>query len=312
MNYSSTEYIGILPGFASLALAAIVLLCLSTLLMAILTSVESQPRQEHSAMQVEFYVPQPVEQSPMVTEIVEDVPPVLDIVESPPEIEPAPIQELTPMSAPEPEPMLEPEPIPTPELELISKLEPTPVPAPKPLLKPVVKPAAIKQKQIIKTVELPPEAFLLIDDPIVPHQKTPAPPASKKPLTQKPPNTQSKQTAKIKMPAGQQSTTQQDRVQLAPAKPANFDAYLASLYQQIQKSRKYPARARRRGISGMVAVRFCVNHQGKAENIEVDDKGLTDLGRAALRLLESQIFAAPPPGWDTNSVIEFEINYSLR
>ncbi|HAE37777.1 MAG TPA: hypothetical protein DCG57_03960, partial [Candidatus Riflebacteria bacterium] len=107
-------------------------------------------------------------------------------------------------------------------------------------------------------------------------------------------------------------STANSATSMAPASAKDFSGYLLKIYRQLERSRKYPTSARRRGISGKVAVAFSINSEGKAVGAAVTNRAPRELSAAALELVASQRFELPPEGWNNASRIEMQINYSLR
>lgn len=214
------------------------------------------------------------------------------VTEPEPVIEEMPVIETQPISQPEaiePEPIIEtiptiPEPVKALPEVIKRKVEPIKA---KPRVKPVKKP----QKQIISPV------------PTVAVETVPA----AKPL----------QTNNREPIAQRQAATPAQATTIATAlpvaaSPKDFSGYLQKIYHQLEHSKKYPASARRRGITGKVAVAFSINSEGKAIGATVTSKSPRELADAASNLVSSQRFASPPDGWSTDSRIEMQINYSLR
>jgi len=92
----------------------------------------------------------------------------------------------------------------------------------------------------------------------------------------------------------------------------DFSSYLRKVYRQLEKNKKYPNNARRRGITGKVAIAFSINDAGKATGAAVIGKSPRELAEAALKLVTTQKFAKPPEDWNNASRVEMQINYSLK
>lgn len=92
----------------------------------------------------------------------------------------------------------------------------------------------------------------------------------------------------------------------------DFSSYLQKIYRIIEKNKRYPNEARRRGLKGKVLVSFSINAEGKATDATAQNTVAPELQQAALKLLASQKFPHPPPDWNTQARISMTINYSLR
>ncbi|HNX74189.1 MAG TPA: TonB family protein [Candidatus Rifleibacterium sp.] len=104
--------------------------------------------------------------------------------------------------------------------------------------------------------------------------------------------------------------------ELAAATPVlpqkDFSSYLQKIYRIIEKNKRYPTDARKRGLHGKVLVSFSINSEGKATDATAQDTVAPELQQATLKLLLGQKFPQPPPDWNTRSRINMTINYSIR
>jgi protein TonB len=95
------------------------------------------------------------------------------------------------------------------------------------------------------------------------------------------------------------------------AKP-DFSPWFKRVFQEIERQKKYPSRARRRNIQGQVLARFRVNKFGKPIDISIKNKPAKQLARAATELLQKIRLPHPPAEWNTEGFIEIPIIYKLR
>ena len=234
-------------------------------------------------------IPPPPEETVTAVETIEPLaepePPVVQTV-------------VEPESVIEPEPIVEPKPVIEPEPVIEQKaVEPEPVIEPKPVVAPV-KPQTVK-----------PEPRVIKPRPAV------------RPVAKAPPANPQPQAAVQPIVAAPVSRPVVNRPVVAP-KPAapvavpvpakDFSGYLQKIYRQLERGKKYPDRARRRGITGKVTVAFSISEDGRANGATVVGKAPPELAEAALKLVASQRFASPPEGWNSASRIEMQINYTLR
>jgi protein TonB len=90
------------------------------------------------------------------------------------------------------------------------------------------------------------------------------------------------------------------------------EAYLAKLLAHIERHKRYPRVARRRGLEGRVAVSFLLTGGGQVENLRTEG-GYALLGRAAEAAIhESLPLPAPPEGMELPLSIDFGMVFSLR
>ena len=73
-------------------------------------------------------------------------------------------------------------------------------------------------------------------------------------------------------------------------------AYLAELRAWLERHKRYPPRARQRGVEGVAVVRFRIDSEGRVlESTLQSRSGDRDLDREALRMLKrAEPFPVPP------------------
>ena len=101
----------------------------------------------------------------------------------------------------------------------------------------------------------------------------------------------------------------------SPAGPApnnEIAAYLQLVRRRLEAGKTYPANARRRGLSGIVTLRFRIDDGGSVSDQTTAGTAPTELHAAALTLIRNRRFPAPPKGWNTAALLEVPIRYSLR
>jgi len=245
-------------------------------------------------------------------------PPVLRLIRLSKAVLPPPPEEVVPAIETKPaEPLPEPEP---PVVQTV--VEPVPVVEPEPVIEPVVEPEPAIEEKIVE-----PEPVI---EPVKPKPQAikPKPRVSKprpvvKPVTKAPPA--APQLRPVTQPlAATPAPTRQPVVSkpavaaatttpvAAPSSVQDFSSYLHKIYRQLERNKKYPVSARRRGITGKVTVAFSISKEGRAIDAKVVGKAPRELSGAALKLVESQRFTSPPEGWNSASRIEMQINYTLR
>jgi len=80
--------------------------------------------------------------------------------------------------------------------------------------------------------------------------------------------------------------------------------------QLIQENLSYPISARRKGISGLVVVKFCLSVDAKVSNIKIVESSSEVLSRAAIKTIEDLSEKFPKPDKEVN--LSVPINYSLN
>ena len=80
--------------------------------------------------------------------------------------------------------------------------------------------------------------------------------------------------------------------------------------QLIQENLSYPISARRKGITGLVVVKFCLSVDAKVSNIKVVESSSEVLSRAAIKTIEDLSGKLPKPNKEVN--LNVPINYSLN
>jgi protein TonB len=246
-------------------------------------------------------------------------PPVLRLISLSKTVLPPPPEEVVPIVEPA-EPLVEPEP-----QAVQAVVEPVPVPEPEPVIEPVIEPEPVVEQKAVE-----PEPVIApkpVAEPAKPKTIKPKPRVNKpipavKPVAKAPADPQPQPVAQpvVAAPATvRQPVVGKPAVTAAPAAPVavpapakDFSSYLQKIYRQLERGKKYPDRARRRGIAGKVTVAFSISGDGRAVGATIVGKAPGDLADAALKLVESQKFASPPEGWNSASRIEMQINYTLR
>jgi protein TonB len=80
--------------------------------------------------------------------------------------------------------------------------------------------------------------------------------------------------------------------------------------QLIQENLSYPISARRKGVTGLVVVKFCLSVDAKVSNIRVVESSSEVLSRAAIKTIEDLSEKFPKPNREVN--LSVPINYSLN
>jgi protein TonB len=88
--------------------------------------------------------------------------------------------------------------------------------------------------------------------------------------------------------------------------------YLKRIFTIIARNKKYPSRARRRGIEGIVVVVFSISKNGKVVDLRITNKANQQLKKAAMETVKKGRFPFPPDTWDPSFQIEIPIKYSLK
>lgn len=90
------------------------------------------------------------------------------------------------------------------------------------------------------------------------------------------------------------------------------EAYLARLLAHIERHKRYPRVARRRGLEGRVEVSFLLTRGGSVKDLRTDGAHAL-LGRAAeAAIRESLPLPVPPAGMELPLAIDFGMVFSLR
>ena len=192
---------------------------------------------------------------------------VLDLSAAPPLPEPSPEPVIKPESKiiPKAEPAVRPPPTSQPRLQ--PRPRPVPIvetpPKPTPVVEPEPQPSVVNQPVIEATEPVSPQPSVAADSTSQPV----SPPA-------------------VATPANE-----------ARQRQANA-SYSQILNAALSREFKYPRRARRRNISGVVVLAFSVDQQGNLANARiVKSSGHDVLDQDALKLLEKAApFTPPPPG----------------
>ncbi len=242
-------------------------------------------------------------------------PPVLRLISLSKTVIPPPPEEAVPAVEPAQQ-LVKPEP-----QVVQAVVEPVPISAPEPVIEPVIEPEpVIEQKAVEPEPVIAPKP---VAEPAKPKTIKPKPRPAVKPVTKAPPaapQTKPATTPIVATPVpARQTTANKPAVAAAPAAPVaapvpaqDFSGYLQKIYRQLERGKKYPDRARRRGITGKVTIAFSISKDGRARDATIVGKAPPELAEAALKLVASQRFASPPEGWNSTSRIEMQINYTLR
>jgi len=118
-----------------------------------------------------------------------------------------------------------------------------------------------------------------------------------------PKKTEQKIQDKIAEPKNLQSRT-------ADAKEEYLKVNTQKISELIRDNLYYPMAARKRGITGMVSVKFTLCKDGKVNDIEITDSSSDILSRAALKTIEELSGKFPKPG--VNITLTLPIEYNLR
>lgn len=184
-----------------------------------------------------------------------------------------------------------------------------PSPPPKPRVR---KPAPRVVPQPVR--QAAPLPVPLIEKPVEP---LPEPNRNDAPLSD-PLDTMRRSSSGKPAPADPPETTSQDgaaNVSPGTSRPVQGNeiaAYLQLVRRRLEAAKTYPANARRRGLSGIVILRFRIDAGGSASGQATVGTAPTELHAAALTLIRSRRFPAPPKGWNTAALLEVPIRYSLR
>lgn len=94
---------------------------------------------------------------------------------------------------------------------------------------------------------------------------------------------------------------------------ADLLTYRARLQAHLAQYRIYPDTARASGASGVVQVRFLIDHQGRLIDVWIErSSGMADLDREALASIgRAQPLPTPPSNWPDRLDISLPIKFSL-
>lgn len=108
------------------------------------------------------------------------------------------------------------------------------------------------------------------------------------------------------------NVVQKEEVQQKPEAPQEKYTQLNTqkIAQLIQENLFYPISARRKGISGLVVIKFSLNIDAKISNIEIVESSSEVLSRAAIQTIEELSGKFPKPEKEVN--LSIPINYSLN
>ncbi|MBU1108527.1 MAG: TonB family protein [Candidatus Riflebacteria bacterium] len=208
---------------------------------------------------------------------------------------------------PEPEPVI-PEPILPTQPEPVKPEPVKPQPA---IVKPKISPPPVVKKTPPKPKKPSPKKPMtkVVEAPPTPKLSDISQEPTKQPVA-----TKSKSTvqSKVALPAAKVPATGSNAITTPVIPQKDFHQYLQKIYRLIEKNKRYPANARRRGITGKVLVSFSISADGRANNVTAKDTMAPELREAALKLLASQRFPKPPIDWNQQAKIDLTINYSLK
>ncbi len=88
--------------------------------------------------------------------------------------------------------------------------------------------------------------------------------------------------------------------------------YLSKVMKIFEKNKVYPSNARAMHIEGKIIVSFCIDKDGKTNNVSAKTKNPKILATAAEELVRNSRLPAPPSHWDVSAKIELPITYKLR
>ncbi len=247
-------------------------------------------------------------------------PPVLRLISLSKTVIPPPPEEAVPAVEPAQQ-LVKPEP-----QVVQAVVEPVPISAPEPVIEPVIEPEPVIEQKVVEpepVIESKPVLEKVKPQKIKPQPRIREPrptvkPVAKAPLIESRPQSIAQPIIATPAPVNQ-PVANKPAVAAAPAAPVaapvpaqDFSGYLQKIYRQLERGKKYPDRARRRGITGKVTIAFSISKDGRARDATIVGKAPPELAEAALKLVASQRFASPPEGWNSTSRIEMQINYTLR
>ncbi|GAB4272651.1 MAG: hypothetical protein Kow0029_11500 [Candidatus Rifleibacteriota bacterium] len=90
-----------------------------------------------------------------------------------------------------------------------------------------------------------------------------------------------------------------------------INAYINDVYARIERAKKYPISARRKGITGIVGLAFSINSQGQILSPKIKKGAHPLLRRAVEDLLKRTKLQPPPQCWNPESRLELKIKFSL-
>jgi protein TonB len=94
--------------------------------------------------------------------------------------------------------------------------------------------------------------------------------------------------------------------------PEETQRYLGVVRRILEKNKKYPESARRRGVQGKIVLVFSIAPDGSALNPGVEGEGPKELRDSGLGILAGRRFPPPPKGWNREARIAFPLLYSLH
>lgn len=190
-------------------------------------------------------------------------------------------------------------PLPLPPPAMLIELPPAPPAAPAappPPPEPVRAPEPPPQPKVIEA----PKPKLALPPPPKPRPKPPKPQAKPEPEPKpRPPVEPAPSNAPVNdsAPAAKTAPAAQPSPQAGnPAPSQALSSWQSRLLAHLNRHKRYPEDARRRGQQGVVKLRFVVDGQGRVLSFELADKsGSGSLDRATLQMIRRAQPLPPPP-----------------
>ena len=177
-------------------------------------------------------------------------------------------------------------------VEMAPMPEPTPPPPP-PVSQPTP-PTPVEEPPLPKVVEAP-KPKIAIPKPVKPKPKPQPPKPEKKPEPPKesPPEERTADTTSTKEAAPQAA---KPAPQSPPSNSNALPSWQSDLLRHLAKYKKYPENARRRGLTGVVQLRFVVDSDGKVLSYDIaSSSGNASLDRATMDMIRrAQPLPKPP------------------
>ena len=191
--------------------------------------------------------------------------------------------------------------VPAPKTITAAKSKPKPIP--KPVKPKIVAPKVEKPKEVVRPelekpvqdVEVTPEETQFNEVP----QPVPQPPAPQ------PARASTVQSSTSTVPAG---TTPR------PGSETGRPGYYQLILEKLERLKKYPSRARRRGQQGTVVLSFTLNRDGSLKHYEITkSSGVKSLDLAVKKLIRRATFPAIPKNISSDTLeVSVPISFSLQ
>lgn len=195
-------------------------------------------------------------------------------------------------------------PIELPPPAMLIELAPAPPAAAAPPPEPVQAPEPPPQPKVIEA----PKPKLALPPPPKPRPKPPKPQVERKPDPKPPVEPQpNAQPSTASAPAARSEANAQPSPQAgSPAPSKALPSWQSRLLAHLNRFKRYPEDARRRGQQGVVKLRFVVDGQGQVLSFELAGKsGSGSLDRATLQMIRrAQPLPPPPPELLQNGSLE--------